>query len=47
MVGDKNIEYSRVLKRGKITIPNEDREKLSIKDGNFVDFYLQEMDQLK
>ncbi|MGH9981972.1 MAG: hypothetical protein ACRD6U_10520 [Nitrososphaeraceae archaeon] len=28
----------RVLKRGRITIPKEAREKLSIKDGNFIDF---------
>ena len=47
MVRDKNIGYCRVLKGGRITIPKEVREKLGIKDGDFVDFYLQDMDQLK
>ena len=40
MVGDKNIGDWRVLKRGRITIPKEAREKLSIKVGDFVDFLL-------
>lgn len=40
MVGDKNIGHCRVLKGGRITIPKEAREKLSIKDGDFVDFLL-------
>ncbi|MGE5634613.1 MAG: AbrB/MazE/SpoVT family DNA-binding domain-containing protein [Deltaproteobacteria bacterium] len=40
MVGDKNIGHCRVLKGGRITIPKEVREKLSIKDGDFVDFVL-------
>jgi len=35
------------LKEGRITIPKEVREKLSIKDEDFVDFYFQDMDQLK
>ena len=40
MVRDKNIGHCRVLKGGRITIPKEVREKLSVKDGDFVDFYL-------
>jgi AbrB family looped-hinge helix DNA binding protein len=40
MVGDKNIGHCRVLKGGRITIPKEVREKLSIKDGDSVDFVL-------
>ncbi len=47
MVRDKNIGHCRVLKGGRITIPKEVREELSIKDEDFVDFYLQDMDQLK
>ena len=38
MVRDKNIGHCRVLKGGRITIPKEVREKLGIKDGDFVDF---------
>ncbi|MGI9010382.1 MAG: AbrB/MazE/SpoVT family DNA-binding domain-containing protein [Nitrososphaeraceae archaeon] len=38
MVVEKNIGHCRVLKGGRITIPNEVREKLSVKDGDFVDF---------
>ena len=38
MVRDKNIGYCRVLKGGRIAIPKEVRYKLSIKDGDFVDF---------
>jgi AbrB family looped-hinge helix DNA binding protein len=40
MVGNKNIGHCRVLKGGRITIPKEVREKLSIKDGDSVDFVL-------
>ena len=40
MVRDKNIGYCRILKGGRITIPKEVREKLGIKDGDFVDFLL-------
>jgi len=39
MVGDKNIGHCRVLKGGRITIPKEVREKLSIKDGGFCRFF--------
>lgn len=34
----KNVGYCRVLKGGRFTIPKEVREKMSIKDGDFVDF---------
>ena len=40
MVGDKNIEHCRVLKGERITIPKKVRKKLSLKDGDFVDFLL-------
>ena len=40
MVRDKNIGNCRVSKGGRITIPKEVREKLSVKDGDFVDFLL-------
>ena len=40
MVRDKNIGHCRVLKGGGITIPKEVREKLGIKDEDFVDFLL-------
>ena len=40
MFRDKNIGNCRVLKDGRITIPKEVREKLSVKDGDFVDFLL-------
>jgi AbrB family looped-hinge helix DNA binding protein len=33
--------HCRVLKGGRITIPKEVRYKLSIKDGDFVDFSYQ------
>ncbi|HEY6587893.1 MAG TPA: AbrB/MazE/SpoVT family DNA-binding domain-containing protein [Nitrososphaeraceae archaeon] len=39
MVRDKNIGHYRVLKGGRITIPKEVREKLSVKDGDFVGFF--------
>jgi bifunctional DNA-binding transcriptional regulator/antitoxin component of YhaV-PrlF toxin-antitoxin module len=35
------------LEGGKLTIPKEVREKLSRKDEDFVDFYLQDMVQIK
>jgi AbrB family looped-hinge helix DNA binding protein len=35
------------LEGGRITIPKEVREELSIKDVDFVDFYLQDMDPFK
>jgi AbrB family looped-hinge helix DNA binding protein len=35
------------LEGGRITIPKEVREELSIKDEDFVDFYLQDMDPFK
>ena len=38
-VRDKNIGHYRVLKGGRITIPKEVREKLSVKDGDFVGFF--------
>ena len=47
MVGDKNIGHCRVLKGGRITIPKEVREKLSIKDGDFVDFLLTRYGSIK
>ena len=47
MVGDKNIEHCRVLKGGRMTIPKEPREKLSIKDGDFVDFLLTRDESIK
>lgn len=34
---DKNIGHCRVLKSGGIIIPKEAKEKLSIRDGDFVD----------
>ena len=34
----KNFGYCRVVKGGRFTIPKEVREKMSIKDGDFVDF---------
>ncbi|MGZ8926278.1 MAG: AbrB/MazE/SpoVT family DNA-binding domain-containing protein [Nitrososphaeraceae archaeon] len=34
----KNFGHCRVLKGGRFTIPKEVREKMSIKDGDFVDF---------
>ncbi len=37
MVVEKNIGHCRVLKGGNIAIPKEVREKLGIKDGDFVD----------
>ena len=40
MVKDKNIGHCRVLKGRRITISKEVREKLGIKDGDFVDFLL-------
>jgi AbrB family looped-hinge helix DNA binding protein len=40
MVVEKNIGHCRVLKGGRIIIPKEVREKLSIKDGDFVDFLI-------
>ena len=47
MVGDKNIGHCRVLKGGRITIPKEVTEKLSIKDGDFVDFLLTRYGSIK
>ena len=38
MVKDINIGHCRVLKGGGSTIPKEVREKLGIKNGDFVDF---------
>jgi AbrB family looped-hinge helix DNA binding protein len=35
------------LEGGRITIPKEVREELSIKNEDFVDFYLQDMDPFK
>ena len=46
MVRDKNIGHCRVLKSGRIPYQRK-LEKLGIKDGDFVDFYLQDMVQLK
>jgi AbrB family looped-hinge helix DNA binding protein len=40
MVRDKNIGHCRVLKGRMITIPKKVREKLGIKDMDFVDFLL-------
>ncbi|HEX2487284.1 MAG TPA: hypothetical protein VHJ57_01720 [Nitrososphaeraceae archaeon] len=40
MYRDKNIGHCRVLKGGRIRISKEVREKLSVKDGDFVDFLL-------
>ena len=47
MVGDKNIGHCRVLKGGRITIPKEVTEKLSIKDGDFVDFLITRYGSIK
>jgi AbrB family looped-hinge helix DNA binding protein len=47
MVGDKNIGHCRVLKDGRLTIPKEVREKLNIKDGDFVDFLLTRYGSIK
>ena len=47
MVRDKNIGNCRVSKGGRITIPKEVREKLSVKDGNFVDFLLTRYGSIK
>ena len=47
IIGDKNISHCRVLEGGRLTIPKEVREKLSRKDEDFVDFYLQDMVQIK
>jgi AbrB family looped-hinge helix DNA binding protein len=47
MVGDKNIVHCMILKGGGITIPKEVREKLSIKDGDFVDFLLTRYGSIK
>ena len=47
MVRDKNIGYCRVLKGGRIAIPKEVREKLGIKDGDFVDFLFTRYVQIK
>ena len=38
---EKHMGHCRVLKGGRITIPKEVRYKLSIKDGDFVDFSYQ------
>ena len=47
MVRDKNIGYCRILKGGRIIIPKEVREKLGIKDGDFVDFLFTRYVQIK
>jgi len=47
MVRDKNIGHCRVLKGGRITIPKEVREKLSVKDGDFVDYLLSKYGSIK
>jgi len=47
MVRDKNIGHCRVLKGGRITIQKEVREKLSIKDGDFVDYLLSKYGSIK
>ena len=47
MVRDKILDILEYWKVEGLTIPKEVREKLGIKDGDFVDFYLQDMDQLK
>ena len=47
MVRDKNIGHCRVVKGGRITIPKEVREKLSVKDGDFVDFLLTKYGSIK
>ena len=48
MVGDKNIGHCRVLKGGTITtIPKEVREKLSVKDEDFIDFLFTRFGSIK
>ena len=47
MVRDKNIGHCKVVKGGRITIPKEVREKLGIKDGDFVDFLLTRYGSIK
>ena len=47
MVGDKNIGHCRVLRGGRITIPKEVREKLSVKNEDFIDFLLTSYGSIK
>jgi AbrB family looped-hinge helix DNA binding protein len=44
---EKNIGHCRVLKGGRITIPKQVREKLSIEDGDFVDFLVTRYGSIK
>jgi bifunctional DNA-binding transcriptional regulator/antitoxin component of YhaV-PrlF toxin-antitoxin module len=40
MYNEKVLGDSRILKGGRVTIPNKVREKLSVKDGDFLTYLL-------
>jgi len=40
MYNEKVLGDSKMLKRGRVTIPKKVREKLSIKDGDFLTYLL-------